>query len=224
MSFYEVFEINEGFSTTTDGGKLAMSTCSLIKGNFNCIVNTLIPADGKLIVNALKDHKLKPNDIHYVISTNGDPGNIGNNHLFLKSIHIVGHSISKGDIYYPNSFSNDNPYMIDEDNLQIIPTPGRTVVDITVLVKTGRNSTVAITGGLFEKVEDLQNKYIWLFLRPECPSLQRYNRTKIINKAIRIIPGHGGGFDVDRNLRSLLRAPKGNELLSLRQLYDLGLS
>ncbi|XP_014287640.1 metallo-beta-lactamase domain-containing protein 1 isoform X3 [Halyomorpha halys] len=168
MSFYEVFEINEGFSTTTDGGKLAMSTCSLIKGNFNCIVNTLIPADGKLIVNALKDHKLKPNDIHYVISTNGDPGNIGNNHLFLKSIHIVGHSISKGDIYYPNSFSN---------------------------------------GGLFEKVEDLQNKYIWLFLRPECPSLQRYNRTKIINKAIRIIPGHGGGFDVDRNLRSLLRAP-----------------
>ncbi|CAH1406229.1 unnamed protein product [Nezara viridula] len=228
MSFYEVIEIHEGYSNTSDKGMVAICTCTLIKGKYNCIVNTMIPSNGELILKVLKDHQLKPEDIHYVICTNGDSGLIGNNHLFLESTHIIGHTISMKDIYHSNSLIYDRPYELDGKRLQLLPTPGLTLVDITVLVKTSRNTVVAITGGLFEKKEDLTNNYIWLFSRPECPSLQRYYRNYIMNTANRIIPGHGAGFEVDDDVKASFdnhnSTHENEKLLSLRDLYRLGLS
>lgn len=60
------------------------------------------------MLTALTDHQLEPEDIDYVICTNGDYSHIGNNHLFLESTHIIGHSISMKDIYQTNSLIYGN--------------------------------------------------------------------------------------------------------------------
>ena len=77
--------------------------------------------------------------------------------------------------------------------LEVIPTPGHSSNDVSVIVENTRYGVVAITGDLFEKEEDLQQEALWEQYS-ENPELQNENREKILRKADFIVPGHGKMF------------------------------
>ena len=203
----EIFVLYEGYSEmkTTDENSLpvmkANCTCTLIKNNsHNIIVDTMTAWDAQKILDALRQHTVESDQIDYVISTHGHADHIGNNNLFLNATHIVGFSISKHDEFYLHPFDKGVSYFIEgknkNDQIEIIPTPGHTLDSISVLMKTKNNETVAITGDLFEKKEDLLDPNIWLDAGSENSKEQNIQRLKILGVADLIVPGHGPMFQV----------------------------
>ncbi|KAH9370905.1 hypothetical protein HPB48_019730 [Haemaphysalis longicornis] len=137
-------------------------------------------------------------EINYVVCTHGHSDHIGNLNLFQRATHIIGTTVSSGDVYQLCTFENDEPYRIATD-VQVIPTPGHTLTDVSVVVKTAKLGTVAITGDLFEKVEDIGNPKLWRELGgSEDPKQQCKSRQMILDVADYIIPGHGPMFRVHR--------------------------
>ncbi|CAG4965342.1 unnamed protein product [Colias eurytheme] len=200
----EVVVLHDGYSfINNEGEMMANCSCTLVKGPHNIIVDTMTPWDSEIILTALMKHQLTPDDIHFVVSTHGHSDHTGNNNLFLKATHIVGFSISFRDKYYIHPFENGEEYVIN-DFVKIIPTPGHTLSDVTVLVKSeGQN--IAIAGDLFEKYEDINNQSIWQEAGSEDPAKQLTNRTKIADIANWIIPGHGPKFEITDEIRMLLK-------------------
>ncbi|XP_046829562.1 metallo-beta-lactamase domain-containing protein 1 isoform X2 [Vespa velutina] len=120
--------------------------------------------------------------------------------------HIVGHSVQHGDLFYEENLKNEE-YILCE-GVKVLATPGHTSEDITVLVQTninGRSSCVAITGDLFEKEEDIVNPLIWKSLgQNDLQKVQSYMRSRIINLADFIVPGHGPMFSVTDKMRQIV--------------------
>ncbi|XP_014356147.2 metallo-beta-lactamase domain-containing protein 1 isoform X1 [Papilio machaon] len=201
----EVIVLFNGYSTINTSDEMtANCSCTLIKGAQNIIVDTMTAWDSDKITKALKSHDLIPDDINYVVSTHGHSDHIGNNNLFLKAKHIVGFSISYKDKYYIFPFDKGEEYVIS-DTVKVIPTPGHTLSDVTVLVKSNKSELVAIAGDLFEKYEDIEDPNIWLEAGSEDKVQQARNRSKIADTADWIIPGHGAKFQVTEELRKTLR-------------------
>nr|KAI8731172.1 metallo-beta-lactamase domain-containing protein 1-like isoform X1 [Biomphalaria glabrata] len=72
----------------------------LLKGpHRNIIVNTGNPWERDLLLKALSDQGLKPEDIHYVICLNGHIEQIGNLNLFSRAVQCVGYDICRHDQY-----------------------------------------------------------------------------------------------------------------------------
>ncbi|XP_068626856.1 metallo-beta-lactamase domain-containing protein 1 [Battus philenor] len=201
----EVIVLYDGYSKMSSSNEMtANCTCSLIKGIDNIIVDSMTAWDSDKIISGLKTHGLAPEDINYVVSTHGHSDHIGNNNLFLKAKHIVGFSISFKDKYYIFPFEKGEEYAIN-DSVKVIPTPGHTLSDVTVLVKSLQNENIAITGDLFEKYEDIEDSSIWLEAGSEDNIRQLRNRSKIIDIADWIIPGHGPKFKVTNDMRQIVR-------------------
>lgn len=192
----EVKVLFPGYSKlTSDNVMLANCSCTLIKGPPHCIVDTMTAWDSSKIVEALKLSNLTPDDISYVICTHGHSDHIGSNHLFRKALHFVGFSISQGEKYFLKpDFSEGEEYEISK-LIKVVPTPGHTLQDVSVIVNTGKN-TYAITGDLFEKEEDIEDESIWISAGSDNETLQRENRRKVMRIADYIIPGHGPMFKV----------------------------
>ena len=77
--------------------------------------------------------------------------------------------------------------------MEVIPTPGHTNHDVSVIVEDTRFGVVAITGDLFEKGEDLAMDQLWTQYS-ENREQQYQNRLKVLRKADYIVPGHGKMF------------------------------
>ncbi|XP_049881073.1 metallo-beta-lactamase domain-containing protein 1 [Pectinophora gossypiella] len=193
---YSIMSANEEEMT-------ANCSCTLLKGSHNIIVDTMTAWDGEKIITALKEHDLNPEDIHYVVSTHGHSDHIGNNNLFLNAKHIVGFSISFRNKYYMHPFDKGEPYIINE-SVKVIPTPGHTLSDVTVLATSLQGEMVAMTGDLFEKFGDVENPKIWLEAGSEDPVKQLKNRLKVVEVADWIVPGHGSKFQVTPEIRQCL--------------------
>lgn len=146
---------------------------------------------------------LCPEDIDYVVSTHGHSDHTGNNNLFLKAKHIVGFSVSFKETYYLHPFDKGVEYKLCDD-VQVIPTPGHTLSDVTVIV-AGDFDMVAITGDLFERLEDVEDPNIWIEAGSEDPIKQRQNRLKIANLVNWIVPGHGPAFEVTESIINTLK-------------------
>ncbi|GJQ64911.1 hypothetical protein Trydic_g7080 [Trypoxylus dichotomus] len=145
--------------------------------------------DGPKLEKAIEENGLKCSDIDYVVCTHGHSDHIGCNYLFQNAIHIVGRCISRKDTYYNFDFALGKPYVIDA-NIRVIPTPGHTMQDISVLVSTDKG-LYAITGDLFENRDD---ENIWHKLNVDSADLQQKYRNEILKYADFIIPGHGSMF------------------------------
>ena len=194
----DVIVLFEGYASTSDNGKVmkANCTCTLIKGpEYNIIIDTMTPWDkDKLLLKLQKEHHLTPEDINYVISTHGHSDHVGNNNLFLKAIHIVGQSVSKGDEYYLDAFQ-DGKYDLNE-HVQVFHTPGHTLDHVSVRVKTTKGLFV-VAGDLFERQEDLFDEQIWKDAGSENAEMQAQSRKLVLTEADFIIPGHGPMFSND---------------------------
>lgn len=155
------------------------------------------------MVSALTKLNVSADNIDFVISTHGHSDHIGNNNLFLNAVHIVGHSVSKHDKYTIHDF-DQQPYKINED-IEVRATPGHTNECVTVILKHSELGIVAITGDLFEKIEDIEESNLWIDAGSQNVELQKENRSKIAHLADVIIPGHGPQFKVTDKIRAKLR-------------------
>ncbi|XP_059048137.1 metallo-beta-lactamase domain-containing protein 1 [Achroia grisella] len=208
----EIVVLFDGFSVMSGTDEMkANCSCTLIKGDHNIIVDTMTAWDSDRIVDALKKQNITPEQINYVVSTHGHSDHIGNNNLFLNAKHIVGFSISFKDIYYAHPFDKGEEYTIN-NSVKLIPTPGHTLSDVTVLVVSKDADIVAITGDLFEKYEDIENPNIWLEAGSDDPAEQFKNRCKVAKLADWIVPGHGQKFKVTEEMRELLGRQAGDKL------------
>ncbi|XP_054287228.1 metallo-beta-lactamase domain-containing protein 1-like isoform X1 [Macrosteles quadrilineatus] len=194
---YTVHVLYDGYSKMVSESEMeANGTCTLIKGRLNLIVDTMTPWDKDVIVTALGKHGVNVNQIDYVISTHSHSDHTGNNNLFLKAKHIVGFSISYKHKYTIHPFDEGKPYVIDKD-ISIIPTPGHTHDDVSVVVNTKNQGTVAVVGDLFEREEDLEDPELWRTVAgSQSPERQEENRNKVLRLANYIVPGHGPMFRV----------------------------
>lgn len=195
---YEVHILFVGYCRPTEGGMLANCTCTLIKGPKNIIVDTMTPWDTKNLIGAIERHGIGCNDINYVICTHGHSDHVGNNNLFLNAKLLVGRCVSYKQMYYDDSayFNTDGIYEIDE-NIRVVSTPGHTLADVSVIVKT-TTKIIGIVGDLFENEDDITDETIWLNAGSENPELQRANRKAIMEQVDCIIPGHGAMFSTKK--------------------------
>ncbi|XP_045458696.1 metallo-beta-lactamase domain-containing protein 1-like isoform X2 [Melitaea cinxia] len=142
----DIVVMYDGYSNLKNKHEMkANCSCTLIKGFHNIVVDTMTSWDRDKIILALKKEDLTVDDISYVISTHGHSDHIGNNNLFLKAKHIVGFSVSFKDDYYLHPFDEGEEFKIN-NNVKVIPTPGHTLTDVTVLVISNSKETVALTG------------------------------------------------------------------------------
>lgn len=194
--------LKEGYSYVKNGEMRANGTSTLIEGrNKTIIVDTLSPADKEILIQALLDNGVKPEDIDVVVGTHGHVDHIGNLNLFPQADQIIGFSISKGDVYYIHPFESGEPYKIDDDIL-VLPTPGHTLSDVSVVVSNVVGmGTVVIAGDLFERKEDIACPNLWREAGSENPQLQEQNRNKVLAMADYIIPGHGPMFKVEPEMK-----------------------
>lgn len=196
---YKVHVLFDGYCRPNeDGGLMANCTCTLIKGPKNIIVDTMTPWDGERLIAAIKLHGVGCDSINYVVSTHGHSDHVGNNNLFLNAKHVVGRCVSYKQLYYDDSdFFNSNGVCEIDEHVQIISTPGHTLSDVSVVVKTD-NGYIGITGDLFENENDIMDESIWLNAGSENPELQRQNRKMIMEQVDWIVPGHGAMFSTQK--------------------------
>ncbi|XP_034943656.1 metallo-beta-lactamase domain-containing protein 1 [Chelonus insularis] len=208
---HEVIVLFDGYSKQLESsGKTdANCSCTLVKGPVNVIVDTMTAWDRDRILSALAEHKVKPDDINYVICTHSHPDHIGNNNLFTNAVHIVGCCIHKETIFDELSIKNLGEYHIHDD-IKIIATPGHTLEDVTVVVISiinNHKAVIAITGDLFENENDIDNPAIWKLLGiTQLEEEQAKNRLRVILMADYIIPGHGSMFEVTDKMRETIKS------------------
>lgn len=184
---------------------IANCTCTLIKALYrylNIIVDTMTPWDGPKIIEALKKHSIKPEDISVVVSTHGHSDHTGNNNLFLNAkYHIVGQCIMRKDeftIHHPWT-----PFDLSS-SIRVIATEGHTLSCVSVVVENTEHGTVVICGDLFEKKQDIENSKIWKDVGSENEKAQYKNRSIVADMADMIVPGHGEMFKVSQEMRQIL--------------------
>lgn len=203
----EVIVLFDGYSTKLPNGSMdANCTCTLIKSSKLIIVDTMTAWDREKIVHALAQHNIKPENIDYVVCTHSHADHIGNNNLFTNATHIVGLSVQQNTIFYEEPQILNEGYELCPD-VKVIATPGHTAEDVTVLVKTTKEKMLfAVTGDLFEKEDDILEPSIWKALgTPELVKTQSVMRSRVINLADFIIPGHGPMFRVSHAMREIVK-------------------
>ncbi|KAK9875637.1 hypothetical protein WA026_009436 [Henosepilachna vigintioctopunctata] len=192
---YDVIVLFDGYSENTEMGSCANCSCVLLKGKDNIIVDTLTPWDGEKLQQKLWNNDINCEDIKYVVCTHGHSDHTGCNYLFSNAKLIVGFSISSRDLYFDHDFAGGKPYIINEF-VKVIPTPGHTLEDVSVIVETKDRGLVAITGDLFEKEQDLSDDSLWKSVGSGHDDMQQENRNKILKQVDWIVPGHGPMFKV----------------------------
>lgn len=201
---YEVFILKEGYSIQEGPGQQrSCGSITLVKGPRNVIVDTGNPWDRDLIIEGLKKHEITPDKIEYVVCTHGHSDHVGNLNLFSNAVHIVSHDVCAGDLYLLHDFKQGIPYEIDED-VEVVSTPGHTGTDVSVIVRNTKQGTVAVTGDLFECLEDLEDYTLWQ-ANSEDPETQAQNRLEVLKCADWIVPGHGRMFQVPKEHKRQLK-------------------
>ncbi|XP_061194177.1 metallo-beta-lactamase domain-containing protein 1-like [Saccostrea echinata] len=211
---YEVIVLKEGYSKAEgQGQQRACGSISLIKGPKNIIVDTGNPWDKEHILDGLQKNGLSPEKINYCVCTHGHSDHVGNLSIFSNAVHILSYDVCVGDQYQMHDFKTGIPYEIDDD-VEVVPTPGHTGSDISVIVSNTGLGTVAVTGDLFECLEDLEEPSLWQD-NSENPDLQQEGRIDVLGRADYIVPGHGKMFKVpDEYKRSSMRVVMYEEEIS----------
>lgn len=201
---YDVSVLKEGYChPKAEGQKKTCGSITLIKGRHNILVDTGSPWEKDLLLQAIQKHRLTPLDVDYVVCTSGHPDKVGNLNLFTKAKHIVSGVLCFQDNFFQHAFKQGIPYEIDED-VEVVSTPSQSGSDVSVIVKNTPLGTVAVTGGLFECYEDLEDPSLWQG-NSEDPESQEQGRIDMLQLANHIIPGHGKMFQVPENYKKHLR-------------------
>ncbi|MHA1144139.1 MAG: MBL fold metallo-hydrolase [Candidatus Helarchaeota archaeon] len=163
--------------------KDARSTVTLIQTEANNIlIDTSREDDEKYIINALRQHDLKPDDINIIINTHCHKDHVENNSLFPSArIYMHCHGEKKEADVKIQEF----PFHL-EDNIEIIDTPGHSWDSIAILVK--RRQVFAISGDAIPIRNNYLNGIIPFINVDRKKALE--SMKKIVKRADVIIPGH----------------------------------
>jgi glyoxylase-like metal-dependent hydrolase (beta-lactamase superfamily II) len=171
----------------------ASSTVIFIEdGKEKIIVDTGNACDANKIIKALKKIKVKPEEITIVVNTHTHSDHNGSNFIFKKAKFIDGEGMYKDDEFYLGDIDN---FSLTK-NIKIIKTPGHTLYDCSLLVKT-KEGIVAVVGDLFWTPPSLrfgEAKRSSSFITDK--KLYKKSQEKVLKNAQWIIPGHGDIFEV----------------------------
>ena len=165
----------------------ADSTVVLVTSDKKILVETGGRGSADKIITALKKEGREPKDIDLVICTHNHMDHLWNNYLFENA------EIFEAGVLY----RKDGTFVVVEDlnvaeGVEIVPTPGHTPEDHTILVRT-TEGIYAITGDLIMSEELLKSGDTSF---SHDAKLQKKNQNKILEKADFIVPGHGKMFSV----------------------------
>ncbi|XP_067117928.1 metallo-beta-lactamase domain-containing protein 1 [Osmerus mordax] len=192
---YSISVLKVGYCVSQpDGSFRADGTITLLTGPKTVLVDTGGPWDREFLLARLKEKGFEPGDIDVVVGTHGHSDHIGNLGLFPGALVVVGCDISQGDTYLPNQLAEGQRYPVDE-YVSLVPTPGHTGRDVSVLVSGTSLGAVLVAGDLFERCADEES---WRELS-ENVTVQEANRQEALRTSDVIIPGHGLPFSIHRN-------------------------
>ncbi|CAH2272752.1 metallo-beta-lactamase domain-containing 1 [Pelobates cultripes] len=174
---------------------VADGSVTLVRGPLTVLVDTAGPWSRDNLLESLRCQGVTPTDVTHVICTHGHSDHVGNLNLFPKAEILVSYDLWRNGVYVAHDFRGGVPYLLPGgEGLKVIPTPGHTGSDTTLLVPGTTMGTVAVAGDLFEREEDHDS---WRQLS-EDPETQERNRTALLKVADVIVPGHGPPFKVIR--------------------------
>lgn len=171
-------------------------TVTLIRSTVNILVDTGDVSQQSALLEALRQRDLRTDDIAYVVNTHGHLDHIGGNALFPGATFILGDDIAHNGEYRSHEFGK-SPMLLpetDDGKIVIFAAPGHTDHDRCVFVRTDRDTVVAIAGDLFEYEGD-DAPDVWRRWSRD-PDRQQKIRDGIRVIAQRVVPGHGGMFDL----------------------------
>lgn len=189
----EIVVLRAGYSRPDDDvSSLAGCSISLVRGG-NCgpmLVDTGGPSERELLLLALANNQVTPEEIVSVVCTHGHIDHIGNANLFPHATFFSGRDRAVGDRFWSLQLAA-GPVTI-ADGIQLMASPGHTSEDISVLVETP-GGVVAIAGDVFEHGDPMDSS--WRAYSRD-PRMQRRSQAALLRLAHRIVPGHGSTFSV----------------------------
>ncbi|MHA1265480.1 MAG: MBL fold metallo-hydrolase [Candidatus Helarchaeota archaeon] len=183
--------LKPGILIRSEAGQIldARSSITLIQeGEKNILVDTSAPEDRPLLLKALAQAQLKPEDIHIIILTHCHHDHAGNREIFPKA-RIYAHEACElnTNVIKIRIF----PFALT-DHIRLIATPGHSWDSITVLVKI--KEVYAITGDAIPIKGNLE-QWIPPIIHVDA-ELALTSMEQIIQAANYVIPGHGDLFNV----------------------------
>lgn len=198
---HEAIVLLRGHAALTSVGNLvASATVTLLKGTPNVLVDTGDCWQREELVDALAAQGVEPGQIEYVVLTHGHLDHVGNNNLFAHATFVLDNDVARDGEYWIHDFAR-GPFVIEVtgggEPIQVVATPGHTDHDVSVVVRTAIG-IVAVVGDLFEREGDW-NDNAWQYWSKNV-ELQQLSRDRMLAAADFIIPGHGDGFVVTRDV------------------------
>lgn len=197
---YSVAVIKPGVLVRDRFGNIldARSTVTLVKGNgLNTIIDTGLSSERQVLINALSEQNLAPNDINILINTHSHPDHTGNNELF-ENAKLVTH---RRELY--GSDETRDILLIENDTevepgILVFETPGHTRGSISVLVNCtniGSELTRCIMTGDALPIRDNYLKWVPPGIHFDS-EIALQSMQKIIGLSDIIIPGHDKPFKI----------------------------
>ncbi|CAJ0583634.1 unnamed protein product, partial [Mesorhabditis spiculigera] len=141
----------------------------------------------------LAENRLAPNQIDVVVSTHGHPDHNGGVSEFPAATHYQGWYVHRNSIFNLSKlFESDKQPLTN--SVYLIKTPGHTSDDISVIVKMLKRDT-------FMRSEDIDHPMMWRPLSAN-ETQQTISRRYLLCTSNYLIPGHGPGFAVTKQMRS----------------------
>ncbi|HXX37595.1 MAG TPA: MBL fold metallo-hydrolase [bacterium] len=199
----------EGYARERKGGWVASSTTSLIQTDaHNIIVDPGI--NRRLLVEQLRRHGLAPSDVDCVFVS----------HYHLDHSALVGlfekATIVDGTTVYDKDSEAAYEKVLPGTDIEVLPTPGHAPEHASLIVRTPDEGTVVVAQDVFwwKDGEEQKTDRESLLAQPDPFATDeqalRESRSKVLDIADWIIPGHGKKFSVGK-------APK-RQILPSRQL------
>lgn len=195
-----VTPIIAGDAKSVDGGFDFIGAVTLVQSKgYNILVDTgSARMTEELLQNLWTKAGMTAEDIDITVTTHGHPDHYSTMEPFSNIDQIFGEFKINGRIYKATPLRTNQQFFLNNDrNLEVIKTPGHTLQDISVIVRNVPGfGSVAVVGDLILSKDDgsdffAQNK-----------ELSNENRKKITCMVDWVVPGHGPMFQVDSNQRS----------------------
>ncbi len=199
QSELEIIVIKPGILVRDRLGKIldARSTVTLILGkNIRALVDTGLPQEREMLIQALEKLNLKPSDINILINTHSHLDHCGNNELFTHA-KFYGHKLEFNFLSPEKSCHLIEKEFILEPEILLKETPGHTQGSISIFLKGQINKKLkmcAITGDALP-IFDNYLKWVPPGLNFD-PIRALVSMNEIIQNAEVIIPGHDKPFEV----------------------------
>jgi glyoxylase-like metal-dependent hydrolase (beta-lactamase superfamily II) len=178
-----------------------MSSVTLVQSNgYNVLVDTSSQRAG-VLQNLYQTAGLIVQDIDMVIETHGHADHYSNAQTFENADHVYNTYAYTWHYYKPNPLQSNQQFFLNNDrNLEIIQTPGHTPQDVSLIVRNVPGyGTVSVVGDLISAKNDGYDRFA--FNR----TLSDINRNKVACMSNWIVPGHGQMFQIDAEQRAIFK-------------------